>query len=334
MSTKNQKWLLKQRPDGMPKTSDFAYVEEDRPEPNEGEFLIKTLYISLDPAQRGWMSDNKKSYIPPIPLGDPVRSFLLGQVETSKHPDYQEGDYVYAMLSWQTYHISNGKGITKINAQGIPVEYFMGALGMQGATAYFGLTEVAQAKEGEVIVISGAAGAVGSLVGQMAKILGLKVIGIAGSEAKCQWMEETLGFDGSINYKSDEISKKLRSLAPEGVDIYFENAGGSLTQIVLNQMRLKGRIAICGLISEYNGLNPPTTISQLGQLIAQRIRIEGFLVTDFMKDWGKAFQQMGHWIAQGKLKVRLEVVEGFEKTPETFNWLFEGKNTGKLTVKV
>ena len=329
----NQKWTLAHRPEGMVKASDFNWVEEEISEPGPGQFLIRHIYLSLDPTNRVWLHETP-SYLPPVAIGEVMRGLGLGVVEASNHPDFEVGDYISGLLGWQKYLITDGEGLTKVPTHGAPLENFVGALSMHGLTAYFGLMDVGKAKEGETLVVTGAAGAVGSLVGQIGKNIGMRVVGMAGSEEKCKWLTDELGFDAAINYKTDPIKEKLKEYCPDGIDVYFENVGGPVLQTIFDRMNLQGRIAVCGLISEYNGLNPLTQLTNLGGLVSKRITIQGFLVFDYWSRSGEAFQKMGKWMMEGKLKYRLDVVDGLEKAPETLNMLFEGKNRGKLAIKV
>ncbi|MGI9543459.1 MAG: NADP-dependent oxidoreductase [Cyclobacteriaceae bacterium] len=329
----NQKWTLAHRPEGLVKKSDFNWVEEEIAIPGPGQFLIRHIYLSLDPTNRVWLHE-KPSYLPPVAIGEVMRGLGLGVVEASNHPDFQVGDYISGLLGWQKYLITDGEGLTKIPTQGAPLENFVGALSMHGLTAYFGLMDVGKAKEGETLVVTGAAGAVGSLVGQIGKNIGMRVVGLAGTDEKCKWLTEDLGFDAAINYKTDNVKEKLKEYCPDGIDVYFENVGGPVLQTIYDRMNLHGRIAVCGLISEYNGLNPLTQLTNLGGLVSKRITIQGFLVFDYWSRSGEAFQKMGQWMMQEKLKFRLDVVDGLENAPETLNMLFEGRNRGKLAIKV
>ena len=333
MQATNRKFTLAARPVGMIKPSDFSFSETPVSEPADGQLLIKTLYISLDPAMRGWLND-AKSYIPPVQIGEVMRAGALGEVLASKHPKFQVGDTVVGVTGVQSHAISDGKGLTKIDPKLAPLPKYLGVLGMPGMTAYFGLLDVGQPKAGETVVVSGAAGAVGQIVGQIAKINGCKVVGIAGGKDKCDFVVKELGFDSCIDYKSEDVKKALRTAAPDGVDVYFDNVGGDILDAVLTQIRMKARIVICGAISQYNNTTPVKGPANYLSLLVNRARMEGLVVFDYAKRYMEAAMQMGQWMAQGKLKSREHIVEGIEKFPQTLNMLFSGENTGKLIIKV
>ncbi|HVT36231.1 MAG TPA: NADP-dependent oxidoreductase [Nevskiaceae bacterium] len=330
---KNRQFKLAQRPQGMVKASDFEFVESAVGEPQDGEVLTRILYISLDPAMRGWMNEGK-SYIPPVGLGEVMRAGTLGQIVASKNPGYKAGDYVVGTDGVQDYAISNTKGYAKVDAKLAPLPKYLGVLGMPGLTAYFGLLEVGQPKAGETIVVSGAAGAVGQVVGQIGKILGCRVIGIAGGADKCEFVVKELGFDACIDYKHDDVKKALKKAAPEGIDVYFDNVGGDILDAVLTQLRMKARVVICGAISQYNNMTAVKGPSNYMSLLVNRARMEGMVVFDWAKRYGEGIAQMAQWMAQGKLKSREHVVEGLKTFPETLQMLFTGENTGKLVLKV
>lgn len=329
----NKQVLLKERPVGMANASTWEMTEQAIPEINDGQFLVKNEYISLDPAMRGWIND-AKSYIPPVQIGAVMRAGTVGKVVASKHPDYATGDVVVGGLGVQQYGVSEGKDIYKTDTFGLPLEKFLGVLGMPGFTAYFGLLEVGQPKEGETLVVSGAAGAVGSVVGQIGKIKGCRVVGIAGGPEKCAYVVDELGFDGCIDYKNDNIKAGLKQHCPKGVDIYFDNVGGDILDTVLTKINFKARIPICGAISQYNNTTPPKGPSNYLSILVNRARMEGFIVFDFAKRYGEAGMTMGQWMMQGKLKSTETVIEGIETFPDTFNRLFTGQKMGKLVLKV
>ncbi|MCU0444351.1 MAG: NADP-dependent oxidoreductase [Microscillaceae bacterium] len=331
--TKNQQFRLASRPVGMPKRSDWDFVTDDIPQLNEGEILIKTSFISLDPAMRGWMND-AKSYIPPVGIGEVMRAGTAGEVVASQNPDFKVGDKVSGAWGVQEYAISNGKGIVKVDASYMPLEVYLGTLGMPGLTAYFGLLELGLPKEGETVVVSGAAGAVGIVVGQIAKIKGCRVVGIAGGKDKCEWVVNELGFDACVDYKNEDVKKGLRAACPQGIDVYFDNVGGEILDIVLAQINKYARIVICGAISQYNNTTPMRGPSNYIQLLVKSARMEGFVVFDYAKRYPEGVMQMAQWMREGKLKSREHVVEGLANFPETLLMLFEGKNTGKLVLKI
>jgi NADPH-dependent curcumin reductase CurA len=331
--SKNYQFRLAQRPVGMPQKTDWSYTSEDIPALQEGEFLIKTEYISLDPAMRGWMND-AKSYIPPVGINEVMRAGTAGKVIESKNPNFQVGDAVAGAWGVQQYAVSNGKGVQKVDTSLAPLPMYIGTLGTTGLTAYFGLLDLGQPKEGETVVVSGAAGAVGMIVGQIAKIKGCRVVGIAGGQDKCDFVVNELGFDACIDYKAGEIRKGLKEHCPNGVDVYFDNVGGDILDLTLLHINKKARIVICGAISQYNNTTPMKGPSNYMQLLVKGARMEGFVVFDFIKDYGKGVADMIQWYKAGKLKSREHIVKGFDTFPETMLMLFEGKNTGKLVLEV
>ena len=333
MANVNHQFRLAARPVGMPKRSDWTYAEEHIREPGEGEFLVKILYISLDPAMRGWMNESR-SYIPPVGIGEVMRAGAVGRVMASKNPAFAPGDYVYGGFGVQEYAISNGKGITKVDSRVAPLPVFLGTLGMPGMTAYFGLLDTGQPKSGETVVVSGAAGAVGMVVGQIAKIKGCRVVGIAGGPEKCKYITKDLNFDAAIDYKSEDLKKALQNNCPKGVDVYFDNVGGEILDAVLTQLARGARIVICGAISQYNNTTPIKGPSNYLSLLVNRATMKGMLVLDYAERYGEAAREMAGWMKAGKLKSREDVVEGFETFPETLLKLFKGENSGKLVLKV
>lgn len=317
----------------MAKRSDWNYVEEPVREPGDGEFLVKILYISLDPAMRGWMNEGR-SYIAPVGIGEVMRAGAAGRVIASKNPTFVPGDFVYGAFGVQEYAISNGKGITKVDTRVAPLPVFLGTLGMPGMTAYFGLLDIGQPKPGETVVVSGAAGAVGTVVGQIAKIKGCRVVGIAGGAEKCKYIREDLNFDAAIDYKSEDVRKALQNHCPKGVDVYFDNVGGDILDAVLTQLARGARIVICGAISQYNNTTPIKGPSNYLSLLVNRASMKGMVVFDNADRYGEAAREMAGWMKAGKLKSREDIVEGFETFPETLLKLFRGENTGKLVLKV
>jgi NADPH-dependent curcumin reductase len=334
MNTVNHKFELAMRPVGMPKRTDWAYKEEPVREPAEGEILVKILYISLDPAMRGWMNESKKSYVPPVEIGAVMRALALGRVIASKNPKFAVGDYAYGVFGVQEYAISNGNAITKVNAGAIPLPVFLGTLGMPGMTAYFGLLDIGQPKPGQTVVVSGAAGAVGTVVGQIAKLKGCMVIGIAGGAEKCFYIVKDLGFDAAIDYKSEDVRKALQQHCPKGIDVYFDNVGGDILDAALTQLARGARIVICGAISQYNNTTPIKGPSNYLSLLVNRASMKGMVVFDYADRYAEAGREMAGWIAAGKLKSREDIVEGLETFPETLLKLYKGENIGKLILKV
>ncbi len=330
--TTNRQYKLAQRPTGMVKREDFEFSQGAVPELAEGQLLVKVEFISLDPAMRGWMND-AKSYIPPVGIGEVMRAGGAGKVVASRHPGFNVGDEVVGIFGVQDYAISDGKGVTKVDTRIAPLSAYLGVLGMPGMTAYFGLYTVGEYKEGDTVVVSGAAGAVGSVVGQLAKIKGSRVVGIAGGAEKCRHVVEDLGFDACIDYRSENVKDELRKHLPKGVDLYFDNVGGDILDTVLTQIRMHARIVICGAISQYNNTAPVKGPSNYLSLLVNRGTMRGMVVFDHVRRYGEAVAEMAGWIAQGQLKYREEVVDDLEKFPETLLMLFKGENTGKLLIR-
>jgi NADPH-dependent curcumin reductase CurA len=330
----NRQWRLAARPVGNFKDSDFRWTTEAVPELNDGELLVHNKYLSLDPTNRGWANETD-TYLPAVRLGDVMRGGAIGEVEESRNTDYKPGDYVSGLLGWQEYAITNGAGISKLpNMPGVPLTAYLGLFGHIGLTAYYGLLDVGQPKAGETLVVSAAAGAVGSLVGQIGKIVGCRVVGIAGSDEKCRWLTEDLGFDETINYKKEKVFAGLKRACPNGIDVDFENVGGEILDAVLAQINIGARISLCGMISQYNATEPVPGPYNLVMLVVKRARIQGFLVTDYMDRAAEAMTALGRWLMEGKIKYRVDIVEGLEQAPRAVNKLFEGSNIGKLVVRI
>jgi NADPH:quinone reductase len=330
----NRKILLASRPEGMPDESNFERIEERIPEIKEGEVLIRTIYLSVDPYMRGRMS-NAISYAKPYNVGEPFLGGVVGKVVDSKNSRLQAGDYIEGRLEWAEYNVSDGSTIRRINPELAPVSTALHVLGMPGLTAYFGLLHIGQPKEGETVVVSGASGAVGMLVGQIAKLKGCRVVGIAGADEKCSYLTEELGFDAAINYKTTEnLENALKSACPDGVDVYFDNVGGVVSDCVMNMINFQSRIIICGQISQYNLENPELGPRVAGQLLRSSSMMKGFIVTDFAEHNKEGLTQLSHWLKEGKIQSRENVVIGFENTIEAFLGLFRGDNIGKQLVKV
>jgi len=332
LSAVNHKYELAARPVGLPKPTDWSFQEEPVREPAEGELLVRVIYISLDPAMRGWMND-RRSYIPPVAIGEVMRALGLGRVTASKNANYAVGDYVYGALGVQEYTISKGSGLRKVDAGAAPLPVHLSALGMPGLTAYFGLLDIGRPQAGETVVVSGAAGAVGALVGQIARIKGCRVVGIAGGEEKCRYLEE-LGFDAAIDYKAGSVYRALQQASPKGVDVYFDNVGGETLEAALSLLARNARVVICGAISQYNSTIPPKGPSNYLSLLVNHGTMTGFVVGDYVSRWGEGLREMAGWLAEGKLKSREHIVEGLEKFPDTLLMLFSGENHGKLILKV
>jgi NADPH-dependent curcumin reductase CurA len=321
------------RPPGEPSSENFAIVESAIPEPKHGEVLIRTLYMSLDPYMRGRMRLTK-SYAAPLQEGDVMTGEVVAIVEKSESPLHKVGDTVRANIGWQEWAAVPAHVAKPVNPELGPVSTGVGVLGMPGMTAYFGLLSVLKPRAGDTLVVSAASGAVGAVVGQIGKINGCFVIGVAGSDEKCSYVVDELGFDAAINYKTQDVSAELARLSPTGVDCYFDNVGGPVTDAVLENIALKARIAICGQISQYNAVTPPMGPRNLAVLTRNRARIEGFLVYDFEIEHEIARVRISNWIKDGSIKYKEDVVDGFENAPEAFIGLLTGKNFGKLLVKV
>jgi NADPH-dependent curcumin reductase len=335
MTTKtNRQWRLAARPVGRLKESDFQFTQEPVPALGEGEILVRNLYISLDPTNRGWTNETA-TYLPPIRLGDVMRGGATGIVEQSRNPNFSEGTYVQGLLGWQDYAISDGSSLTVLpNNPAIPLTAYMGLFGHIGLTAYYGLLDIGKPQAGETLVVSAAAGAVGSLVGQIGKIKGCRVVGIAGSDEKCKWITDELGFDAAINYKGESVLEGLKRDCPDGIDIDFENVGGKILDAVLSLINLRARIALCGLISQYNATEPVPGPYNFANILIRRARVEGFIVMDYMNRAQEAVADLGKWLVEGKIKYRIDEVEGLEHAPAALNRLFDGENIGKLLVKL
>jgi NADPH-dependent curcumin reductase len=333
MDAVNHQFRLAARPQGMVGREHFDYVEEPIPALEEGQVLVKISYVSLDPAMRGWMNDGR-SYVPPVQIGEVMRAATAGQVVESKSDKLAVGDYVSSWLGVQEYAVCDESAAFKVDTSAVPLATYVGALGMPGITAYFGLLDVGAPKEGETVVVSGAAGAVGSVVGQIAKLKGCRVVGIAGGPEKCEWVRGELGFDAAIDYKSEDVGAALREHCPEGVDVYFDNVGGDILDAALTRLARGARVVICGAISQYNNLDAMKGPSNYMSLLVNRARMEGFVVIDYMSRAPEAVREMAGWIAEGKLVAREDVVEGFERFPEALGKLFAGENIGKLVLKV
>jgi NADPH:quinone reductase len=330
----NRKFTLASRPKGMPRESDFKLVESPAPVPGDSELLVRALYVSVDPYMRGRMND-AKSYAAPVEIGGVMVGGVCGEVVESNNPRFAPGDIVQGEFGWQEYAISSGKGIRKIDPTIAPISTSLGILGMPGLTAYFGLLDIGQPKAGETVVVSGAAGAVGSIVGQIAKIKGCRAVGIAGTDDKVRYLVDELGFDGAFNYKTtDNYVTKLKELCPKGIDVYFDNVGGTVTDAVIPVLNVRARMSICGQISQYNVEKPETGPRWLGALIVKQARAEGFLVFQFADKFQPAVEEMAGWIKAGKLKYREDIVDGFENLPKAFIGMLTGDNTGKRLVKV
>jgi NADPH-dependent curcumin reductase CurA len=318
----------------MVQETDFTWAEEPVPTVGPGQVLVRNLYLSMDPTQRGWMS--RDTYIPAMAVGDVVRSFGVGQVVGSRHDGFKQGDVVQGGVGWQDYLLTDGGGplpIVRLPA-GVDIPLAMSVLGLTGVTAYFGLLEVGRPKEGETVVVSGAAGATGSVVGQIAKIEGCRVVGIAGGPDKCGWLTGEAGFDAAIDYKGERVDRRLRELCPNGIDVFFDNVGGEVLDAALANLAMRGRVVICGAIAGYNEKVPPPGPRNYLSLLVQRGRMEGFIILDYMDRAGEAVAALSRWVREGKLRHQEDIQEGLENAPATLRRLFEGKNRGKQLLRI
>lgn len=334
MSTPNRQLILKSRPKGMLAPGDLQLTEAPVPSPADGQALARVKYLSIDPTMRVWMAAD--SYLPAVAIGEVMRAIGFAEVVESRHKDYKKGDKVIGLTGLQDYTLIDGsekRGFHKVP----PVPFvsdtaFLGVFGGNGLTAYFGMMEIAKPQKGETLVVSAAAGATGSIAGQIGKIHGCRVVGIAGSDEKCKWITEDLGFDAAINYKRPDWKEKLAAATPKGIDINYENVGGEIMQEVLNRMNLFGRVVLCGLLSGYTKEDPG--LVSLGLILVKRLKVQGFIILDYASRFMEAATQLGKWKMFGKLKDRETIVEGLEKAPDAINMLFTGGNIGKLIVKV
>jgi NADPH-dependent curcumin reductase CurA len=336
MNLTNHQFRLAARPVGLPKPNDWKATEEPVREPGSGEVLVKVLYLSLDPAMRGWMNAGR-SYIAPVEIGAVMRAGGAGRVIASANPAFAVGDHVTGVLGVQEYALldaQSGKGLIKVDPKLVPLPVYVGALGITGLTAYFGLLEVGQAKAGDTVVVSGAAGATGMVVGQIAKIKGCRAVGIAGGAEKCKYAAKELGFDACIDYKGQNVAEELRKHCPKGVDVYFDNVGGEILDTVLAQLARGARVVICGAISQYNSTTGIKGPSNYLSLLVNSARMEGFVVFNYAARYGEAAREMAGWMMAGKLKSKEDIVEGFQTFPEALLKLFRGENFGKLMIKV
>ncbi len=327
----NRQWQLTARPQGLPKRSDFTWTTLPAPEPQDGEVLVRTHYISLDPAMRGWMND-ARSYIAPIKLGDVMRAGAVGEVVASRHPDFREGDFAVGMLNMQDYGVQNGAALQKVDPKLAPLPLYLSALGMPGMTAYFGLLDVGAPVAGQTVVVSAASGAVGALVGQIARIKGCRAVGLAGGAEKCAYVKDVLGFDAVIDYKNEDVGAGLSKHCPKGIDVYFDNVGGEILDAAMARLARHARVVICGAISQYNSTEVVGPKNYL-TLLVQHARMEGFVVFDYAARYAEGAQAMAGWLADGSLKSKEDIVDGLETFPQTLLKLFTGENFGKLIIK-
>ena len=332
----NRQWLLAKRPHGMVGRDNFEYAETPIPTPADGEVLVRNLYLSFDPTQRGWMED-RESYLPPVALGEPMRAGSIGQVAESNHPDFSVGDLVQTTGGWQDFvTVAPGQGIMGLNKvpDGVPAEMMLSVLGVTGLTAYFGLLDLGEPKAGETVLVSGAAGATGSVAGQIARIKGCRVVGIAGGPEKCGWLKDTAGFDEVIDYKSEDVDARIAETCPGKVDVFFDNVGGDILEAALNHINMRARVVLCGGIANYNATEPVPGPANLMNLVINRARMEGFIVIDYMDRAMEAIGELMGWIQSGELIYQVDMQEGFDNIPDTLNRLFTGQNLGKQLLKI
>jgi NADPH-dependent curcumin reductase CurA len=333
----NRKIVLASRPEGAPQPGNFRLEESPAPEPREGEVLLRTLWLSLDPYMRGRMSA-ARSYAKPVDVGEPMVGGTVNEVLESRHPDFKAGDIVLGYAGWQDYAVSNGAGLRKLDARRAPVSNALGVLGMPGMTAYTGLLTIGQPKPGETVVVAAATGPVGSTVGQIAKLKGCRAVGIAGGKEKCRYLTDELGFDAAVDHRSKNFPDELRAACPDGIDVYFENVGGAVWDAVFPLLKDFARIPVCGLIAQYNmtelPAGPDRTPQLFRQVLTKRLTIRGFIVSDFASQAESFERDVSAWLKQGKIKFKEDVVEGLENAPQAFLGLLQGKNFGKLLVRV
>lgn len=331
----NRQWLLAKRPHGLVGVDNFEYTETPIPEPGDGEVLVRNLYFSFDPTQRGWMED-RPSYLPPVALGEPMRAGTIGQVVSSKNANFTAGDVVQTTGGWQDFVViapdQAVMGLNKVPA-GISPEMMMSVLGVTGLTAYWGLLDLGQPKAGETVLVSGAAGATGSVAGQIARIKGCRVVGIAGGPDKCAWLENEAGFDEVIDYKNENVNQRIAETCPNKVDVFFDNVGGDILESALNHINMRARVVLCGGISGYNATQPTPGPTNLMNLVIMRARMEGFIVIDYMNRSNTAITELLNWIQNDGLLYQVDVQEGFEHIPNTLQRLFTGQNLGKQLLK-
>jgi NADPH-dependent curcumin reductase CurA len=336
MNLANHQFRLAARPKGLPKPSDWNYTEDPVRDPGSGEVLVKTLYLSVDPAMRGWMNEGR-SYIEPVGIGDVMRARGVGRVIASGNPEFAVGDHVAGMLGTQEYALVDAektKGLTKVDPNLVPLPVYVGTLGMTGLTAYFGLLDVGQAKAGDTVVVSGAAGATGMSAGQIAKIKGCRVVGIAGGPQKCDYIVKELGFDAAIDYKNEKVVEALRQHCPQGINVYFDNVGGDILEAALANLARGARVVICGAISQYNNTDGIKGPANYLSLLVNGARMEGFVVFSYHARYAEAAQEMAGWVKAGKLKSKEDILEGLPTFPDALLKLFRGENFGKLMIKV
>ena len=332
----NRQWVLAKRPSGLVTQDNFTYTETPIPEPGDGEVLVRNLYLSFDPTQRGWMED-RPSYLPPVAIGEPMRAGSVGQVVESRHADFATGDLVQTTGGWQDFVVvapgQGPMGLSKV-PEGVSAQMMLSVLGITGLTAYFGLLDLGNPQPGETVLVSGAAGATGSVAGQIARIKGCNVVGIAGGAEKCAWLKDEAGFHDTIDYKNENVNARISAACPKKLDVYFDNVGGDILEAALNHINLRARVVLCGGISGYNATEPVPGPANLMNLVTNRARMEGFIILDYLPRAAEAVQDLLGWIASGELKYQVDLQEGFDNIPNTLQRLFTGQNLGKQLLKI
>jgi hypothetical protein len=332
----NRQWVLAKRPSGLVTQDNFTYTETPIPEPCDGEVLVRNLYLSFDPTQRGWMED-RPSYLPPVAIGEPMRAGSVGQVVESRHADFATGDLVQTTGGWQDFVVvapgQGPMGLSKV-PEGVTAQMMLSVLGITGLTAYFGLLDLGNPLPGETVLVSGAAGATGSVAGQIARIKGCHVVGIAGGPEKCAWLKGEAGFHDVIDYKNENVNARIGAACPKKLDVYFDNVGGDILEAALNHINLRARVVLCGGISGYNATEPVPGPANLMNLVTNRARMEGFIILDYLPRAAEAVQDLLGWIASGELKYQVDLQEGFDNIPNTLQRLFTGQNLGKQLLKI
>jgi len=330
---KNGQWLLASRPVGMVEEANFEYAETNIPKPLDGTALVRNLWISYDPTMRGWMED-RESYMPPVGIGEPMRAACVGQVIDSKCDEFEPGDFVQGMFGWQEYALAAPGGAANKVPKGMPPTLPLHLFGITGLTAYFGMLDLGKPRSGETVVVSGAAGATGSIAGQIARIHGCRVIGIAGGEKKCRWVEDEARFDACIDYKKDDVAKRLHELCPDGIDVYFDNVGGETLDTVLTLIAQNARVVLCGAISRYNDEDLAPGPANYMNLIIKSARMEGFIVLNYASRFGEGIAELAGWLGEGQLAYAEDIQHGFDNVPKTFLRLFTGANLGKQICQI
>jgi len=332
---KNRQWLLRERPDGLVDRSHFTWTEAEVPPLEDGQFLVRNLVLSFDPTQRGWLNEGP-GYVPPVQIGEVMRAGSVGQVIDSRHPDFRVGDLVQGAFGWQDYAVSDGRGLLTVSKvpPGLPLTNVLSIYGITGLTAYFGMLDVGRPKGGDVVLVSGAAGATGSVAGQIAKIEGCRVVGIAGGPEKCSWLVDEAHFDAAVDYKNDDVAARLDALCPKGIDVYFDNVGGEILDHALARIRRGARVVLCGGISSGYGPRRPAGPRNYMMLVVQRARMEGFLILDYIDRFPEGVQRLAAWVREGRITFQEDVEEGLENAPETLARLFTGKNVGKQLLRI